>query len=484
MADVLLVPPSMADPASARPSPDARRTRMAEWLLIAAFAGFLAVLVARHEPWFDEAQAWLLARDVPLPALLWKELRYEGTPGLWHLLLLAPARLGAPYATLGAIGGTAAVLGAVLLVRYGPFPLVFKAALLCSFFLGYQYAVIARSYTLLPPLLFGLAIVWPRRAERPWLLGLLLGLLALTSVHGAVVAGALTAVHLLGWRRLDRRHAIVVSGLAALGAVIVAVLWPPADLFNGGPWMLDPGEIARIVVRHGNAALTDVAPLSAAAVVLSAVWFARRRVLTLWLLPTLALLVLSAVKISRPWHEGLPFLVWVFSLWVSLDGAPRAGLDRWLRRGALAALAAVLAVQVVWWSGSVRYDLTSAYSGGEQLGAYLGELDPDAGVYLDGFHAMAALPYIDRNPFANYRGGQLPAHWSWTVQPPLVLEPTDLAEGVPDVFVYGYKLPGSLPPPDLPAYRLAAVFDGGLVFKGRVIEPDGFLVYELREDGR
>ncbi len=45
------------------------------WILYLAFliyAILIIVVVARHEPWADEAQAWLLARDSSLFGLLFK----------------------------------------------------------------------------------------------------------------------------------------------------------------------------------------------------------------------------------------------------------------------------------------------------------------------------------------------------------------------------------------------------------------------------
>lgn len=488
MADALLArtppTPGLRDPGD-RPGAGAQLRRGAEWSLLGAFAAYLAILVPRHEPWFDEAQAWLIARDIGLAELVWERLRFEGSPGLWHLLLLVPARLGAPYAALGVVGALAAFAGAVLLVRRGPFPLVVKAALLASFHLGYQYAVVARSYDLVPPLLFAAALAWPRRVERPLRLALALGLLAATSVHGTLIAGCLAAVHLGAvvrrWRDLDPatrwRNAGALAGLAALAVAIVVLLWPPAEQFLGEGWNLDPRHVARSVPGLLDAAFTDLPALTAVVLVVSGVVFARAGTLHLWALPTAALLLLAAVKYHMPWHQGLPFVVWVFTLWVTLQ----AGQPRWARLAACAALAAVLVVQVPWWIGSVRYDLTEPYAGGRELGAYLAALPDDAVVYAQGYHFVAALPYLDDNPIANYQGGRMPAPWTWTPTPPLVLEPAEVFGGVPDVFVYGVKQPGSLPPPDLPGYRLAREIDGALTFKGRVIEPDAFLIFERAE---
>lgn len=472
--------------APAGPRTRARLRAAGGWLLLAAFAVQLALVVPRHEPWFDEAQSWLLARDVPVWELFTEQLRYEGTPGLWHLLLLGPARLGAPYATLQVIGAVAALIGAWVLVRRAPFPLALTAGLLFSFFIGYQYAVVARSYTLLPPLLFGLAALWHRRVEHSGLVVLLLGLLATTSLHSTLIAGCLAAVHLGGlvrdWSRLGAsarwRNAAGLAALAVLALVIAVLLWPPDDLSNAAEWNLDPRHALAVAPARLNDAFTDLDVLTGAVLAVSALWFLRTRTFLLWALPTASLVLLSVVKYHRPWHEGLPFLVWVFALWVSLErpGAPRG----WQRAAALSALAAVLVVQCAWWWPSFRYDLTEPYAGGEELAGYLATLDDDTVVWMQGFHSIAAAPYFAHNPFANYNGGDVPASWSWSLDVPLQLTPEAITAGVPDVFVYGYKLPGSLPPPPYPAYRLVRRIDAGLVFKGEVVEPDGFLVYERR----
>ena len=50
-----------------------------------------------HEPWFDEAQAWAIARSGSLKEILFEIPHYEGHPPLWDLILLPFAKLGAPY---------------------------------------------------------------------------------------------------------------------------------------------------------------------------------------------------------------------------------------------------------------------------------------------------------------------------------------------------------------------------------------------------
>ena len=55
-------------------------------LVFLVYIALLSVIILHHEPWADEAQAWILARDCSPINLIFKNLRYEGHPPLWYLI--------------------------------------------------------------------------------------------------------------------------------------------------------------------------------------------------------------------------------------------------------------------------------------------------------------------------------------------------------------------------------------------------------------
>src|SRR5215471_13552564 len=136
--------------------------RWPECLTLAAYAGLVAFTILHHEPWSDEAQAWQVARSLPVTEIFRTYIRYEGHPGLWHLLLSGFIRLGGTYDGLHWLCGAIAFVSASLLVFFSPFPRYLRLALPFTFFLPYQYAVVARGYVLAPLLLFLIAMVWRR----------------------------------------------------------------------------------------------------------------------------------------------------------------------------------------------------------------------------------------------------------------------------------------------------------------------------------
>lgn len=463
----------------------------ASWLILLAFVAQLVVMVPRHEPWFDEAQAWLVARDISLGELFVYQLRYEGSPGLWHVVLMVPAKLGLPYFTIQLIGAGFAVATAALVAFRSPFPWFVRVGVLFSFVVGYQYAVVARSYTMAPLMLFLAALAWPGRWQRVGRLTLALAGVATISLHGFLIAGGIAAVHsweaLRSWGRLDsrmrRNHLVAGGALLALAVGIVAVLWPPDDLGSVVASNLDPVNYVRSAPLVFNNSFTGNLAVTGLAMVVSAAWFKRRGVFLLWLVPTLAVVTLFTVRYFKAWHDGWPFLVWVFAFWVGL--AQTSQVERgveWFRAAAVVVLTGTLVVQGVWWFQSARYDYAESYSGAEALGAYLQQFDHDTTtVYATSFHSIAALPYFDENIYDNFREGGKPSYLDLSNTPNHAERWIDLYLAQPDVIVWGVKFGDQERLPEFPNYRLDATFDGALYWKNRELEPDEFAVF-LREE--
>ena len=71
-------------------------------LALLAYVGINLFLLSRHENWRDEAQAWQIAKNLGLGGLF-AQLRYEGHPCLWYLILMPFAKLGMPFSCMGLI---------------------------------------------------------------------------------------------------------------------------------------------------------------------------------------------------------------------------------------------------------------------------------------------------------------------------------------------------------------------------------------------
>src|SRR5260370_13187007 len=109
------------------------------------------------------------------------------------------------------MGGAFALVGIYILLRFSPFPRIFRWLLPFTFFLQYQYAAIARPYVLFTGLLFTLCILFNLRQPRPVLFGLVAGLLANIILHSAILPGMFSLLYVSELYRLRQQSPGLVT---------------------------------------------------------------------------------------------------------------------------------------------------------------------------------------------------------------------------------------------------------------------------------
>ena len=145
------------------------------------------ILLYFHEAWRDEAQVWLLARDIPFFELP-RQMAYEGHPCLWHWVMFPFVRLGLPYFTQNIVAFVIVAVAAYLLIFRSDFPFWVKGILVFSPFFTYYYPVIARGYCMIPLFLMLLAYWYPRRMQDSVRYALIIALLVQTHAMMVVTA--------------------------------------------------------------------------------------------------------------------------------------------------------------------------------------------------------------------------------------------------------------------------------------------------------
>lgn len=157
-------------------------------LIVYILALINTVRLFRHPMWRDELQDWMIASASTDPLDLFARLKYEGHPGLWHLLLWVITRFTTDPVWMQVAHLCIALSIWMLIWRAAPFGKIEKLLLVLSYFLFWEYFVVSRSYAI--GVLLGLGFVASRTRDleqRFWPL-ILLGLLANSSVFGAIWA--------------------------------------------------------------------------------------------------------------------------------------------------------------------------------------------------------------------------------------------------------------------------------------------------------
>ena len=461
-----------------------------DWLLHLVFLVYLVlifIVVLNHEQWADEAQAWLLARDSSLFGLLFKNMRYEGHPPLWHIILMLPSRF-LPYRAISIISVLIASAAVYVLLHYSSFPKIVKILLPFSYFLFYQYAVVARNYVLVPILLFLIARIYRDKMSKIYHFTILVCLLAHTTVFATLVALSIMFVHLLDLIRmraeLDRKLIIkqitAYAIFAAAIALLVIQLWQPADGSFAVGYRFEISRIRNVGSRAFNDSMTEVGYVTIFVLIISLIWFWQNRLLLLYLLSTLAILTLFSVKYYNDWHQGIVFSTWVFVMWLSFqnEGQKRFNnLANWGRRLAILSILVVMGFQVYWAATVSISDLRGTYSAGEATANYIKENElENKNICATRFWATAVQPYFDGNIFSNINSGENPSFWRWSKNSGRIEDMGAILKIQPDLIIM--SRPGDK---ELDGYRFEGIFEGNLYWKNRTKEKNHFGLFRKIE---
>lgn len=200
-------------------------------VLTILLAGYLlcnGILLAGHELWRDEANVWLVAREMSLPQLF-REIRYQGHPCLWYLIVMPFAKAGFPFKTISILSYLVMAAAAGIFTYRGPFHPLTKLVCLISPIFSYYYPVVARNYCLIALLLILLAFCHPKRDKIPICYGLLLGALVQADTIALAAAGLISLMWLWesisGSIRKKSREPVIAAAKGLWIPLLSLFLW-------------------------------------------------------------------------------------------------------------------------------------------------------------------------------------------------------------------------------------------------------------------
>lgn len=346
-------------------------------LAFVLYIAIIAIVMCFHEPWFDEAQSWLIARDSSLADIISVRPHYEGHPPFWNLLLAIAAKNSVPY-EFGIKGiqlVCASLLGAWLIFK-SPFKHASSLATFLipfTYFACFQYGVTSRPYALLCLSLLVAAHYWnsaDSKTSSACKLAISLMFMCLLSVYGIAFAAGFTIAWI--WRVFSKNisktlnfssilHAIKATiasnwarliswGLIAIfGAANLALAWPAKNAFATRATIDGNSTIAKcfafIFVMPSESMFTsfygdismrrmpfDFLPITICTIFSLAIWaFAiriakRRKLLAVLVIPYLVLTIV-AVRYFTLHHAGLIFVFLLSILWISHIKEPLSTKD-------------------------------------------------------------------------------------------------------------------------------------------------------------
>jgi hypothetical protein len=417
------------------------KNRAFELSLLSLYAVLLALVTARHAMWRDELEAWLIARDSNSLADIFHNLRYEGHPGLWYLILYIPAHISWNPISMQVINDAIAVAAAWLILSARKVHWAFRVLTIFSFFFFYQYGVVARSYMLATVLLIAaVRCLTGERQHRK--LAVVFFALAINVHFFAVPIAGVFALQLLPVERLKswsdvgkllRERGFQAACITLLGSVLIAyfTIRPPADAYKhlgleehsvaynllsteSRTWQafIPPNHVTARVswlgLHWSGSNLYSFGPpagFSLALFLLLATALRTARARSLFLIAA-ALEVVAMSLTYRPalWHFGLIFTAFILALLIDAYAVTNRNPRPWLpQSAAFAVILAILGPQT--WSAA-RASMSEwvfPYSNGKKTSSWLKQagFDKNPLVVMPDTYGATLLGYLQR-PSAYY----------------------------------------------------------------------------------
>ncbi len=375
----------------------------AESICFALFILLACLGFAVHEMWYDEAQAWQIARTAPLQDILFLIPHYEGHPPFWHLLLALPAKLGVPWQWgVNSIGLLFMLASGFLIFFKAPFARWVRCLLPFNYFLFYQYGIIVRPYSALVLIMLLLAVYFPQRNQRPALFIGLLAALCACHIFGIALAGGITLAWLwdikneYGWKKyipsfLKNKRFYYMLGLLAWALMLLALIRQTDGVLDA--YLAYTASVLKqglyvLFALPADTVLTDLASqlyvmtadlpysgLLTTCVIGLVLWgvllaFLPRKYLLYLVLPYLLVGAIMLHYLSRH-HIGVLLVLVIWYAWITLRELPLLKRPDALRQLAGAVLALALTVPLLWSVYAVYLDYKLVYFPGKQVAEFL-----------------------------------------------------------------------------------------------------------------
>jgi len=203
------------------------------WFVFLLYAILSAYTIAHHEMWGDEIHSWNIVKGSAGFFDLIKNIRYEGHPPVWYIIMWTISKFTHNLIFVQAIHWMIAGVSVFLLLFFSPLPFATRLLIPFGYYFLFEYTVLSRNYAIGVLLVICICLVIRKdfRYKAAIYYGLLF-LLSNTHLLGILLAGSIHVYFLLLFKEKDKRKSFLFLH-ALLGVIIVlpaiGFIFPPSD---------------------------------------------------------------------------------------------------------------------------------------------------------------------------------------------------------------------------------------------------------------
>lgn len=420
------------------------------------YSSLLTLVMYYHEPWLDEAQAWLIARDATISELLKNVTHYEGHPPLWFIILMPFAKSRIPFEIgLKVVNFVIVNISTAIFLFKAPFNRFIRCSVPFTYFFFYQYGVISRPYSLLILGFILSAMYFKKRNEKPLRLTVSLILLCSSSAYGIVISFGIVIFwiyeNIIQFYKIrlpiKKTKELFISWtmLFVFNIILLLIIYPHEDTFainvSKVSWLSNIIYIflaAPMEALFTNSIFIDLDKLGssyysfilAGGILLNLLFILitlKYKKIGLFLIPYALFSIFSSVVYFSSHHIGIIMFFYIFIIWCCLDEnicevCEKEIINSYKKFFIITAnIIAVFSIiiSIYWTLSSATYDYKNNYGNGRDLYDFITHYDLDKqNIYVAWYplsvddeteiydynllSGIPALAYFNKNIFCNF----------------------------------------------------------------------------------
>ena len=378
------------------------KEQIANLIIILLFVFCCLFIGYFHEPWSDEAQSWLIAREEPIGEIFFYNSRYEGTFPLWTLILKLFINFGLEYQNIYIVSTIISTIGICILLYKTNLPKIIKYLLPFSFFVLYQYTVVARNYSLFIIAFAMLLWLYEKRHENVWKYFSCLILFSMISLHGMIISGALTLLYFLETikkvktgEKINKNKIICFVTIFLLYCFEVYILIPPSDLIMDANYENNFSEIICDFIFKITTSYENPISITINSVIIS-FWIIlilknKESIKNEFLLIEVLIIILFLVVRCASHHLGILFFI-ILTKYLILNKKENTYI-----------ISAILVGYIILTLVTGALEVNYKYSGAKEMAEYIKTIEDyeNKDFYGIGYKCVALLPYFEKNIYSN-----------------------------------------------------------------------------------
>ena len=369
-------------------------------IILITFIVLSTIVSLKHEYWADEANTWLIVREVSIIDLFKEHMSLNGHPFVFIFIIKIFQLLGFKYNYYRIISLLFSSLGVAFFLFKSTYKWYVKILIPFTFFIFYQYTVITRGYCLLLLLFSLLASIWEDKDNHYILFTFLLFILTNLEAYTFLIAGSIYLLELIKYfkdikiNKQNKKKTICLIILFLSFVFTTIYMFPrPKNVTQYGAIHLVLSD-AFIYSETMPYILSGVFTLLIIGFIIYLYLKQKKKkeLIELGILLTPMYLFFSFFY-GNYWHAGIIFVLFLFSSWIHEINKNKAFNIF---------IVLVCFVQIFWSIKSSINDYKYIYSPSKQVADYIKKYNyQELKIYADKYITVAINPYFEKNIFDN-----------------------------------------------------------------------------------